>query len=66
MAVEQRVVFCPLPEAYAGSVAIERWEGVPPVSEDYGRARDSIVERLVRPVDEIAPPARGVAEGPVR
>jgi arsenate reductase (thioredoxin) len=48
-AVAARVVtFCKLPEGYATAAPVERWDGVPPVSEDYARARDEIVERLVR------------------
>lgn len=58
------VTFGPLPEDYGGSRAIEIWDDVPPVSEDYERARDAIVERLVRLLDELGEPARGAAGGP--
>jgi arsenate reductase (thioredoxin) len=43
----QRVIsFCVLPEEYLRKARVEYWEDVPPVSEDYGRARDAVVERL--------------------
>jgi len=43
---QQIVTFCELPEEYQNKVAIERWSDVPPVSENYAKARDTIVERL--------------------
>lgn len=43
----QRVVaFCELPNEYQTKAVIEQWDGVPPVSEDYDKARDAIVERV--------------------
>jgi hypothetical protein len=54
----------PLPEAYGGSRAIEIRGDVPPVSENYERARDAIVERIERLLDELGEPARGAAGGP--
>jgi protein-tyrosine-phosphatase len=42
------VTFCELPEGYAAAAPVERWDGVPPISEDYAKARDEIVERLGR------------------
>ncbi len=43
----QRIVaFCKLPEEYQNKVAIEQWDGVPPVSENYEMARDAIIERI--------------------
>ena len=42
------VTFCELPRSYAAAAPVERWDGVPPVSEDYAKARDEIVERLGR------------------
>ncbi|HEV2761590.1 MAG TPA: hypothetical protein VGV38_01250 [Pyrinomonadaceae bacterium] len=42
------VTFCELPAAYVTTAPVERWDGVPPVSEDYEKARDEIVERLKR------------------
>ena len=43
---QQIFTFCELPEEYQNKVAIERWDDVPPVSENYKKARDTIVERL--------------------
>ncbi len=43
----QRIIaFCELPAEYQRQAAIERWDGVPPISEDYKEARDAIIERL--------------------
>ncbi len=51
----QRVVaFCELPEEYRSKTVIEQWDGVPPVSEDYEKARDAIVERIHRLMNEIS------------
>ena len=58
------VAFCPLPAAYGGTEPCEVWDDIPPVSEDYESARDRILERIVRLLDELATPARGVAGGP--
>lgn len=47
VASAQRIIsFCELPEKYQGKTVVERWEDVPPVSEDYGKARDAILARL--------------------
>ena len=40
------VTFCELSEAYMTAAPVERWDDVPPVSEDYARARDEIVGRI--------------------
>jgi protein-tyrosine-phosphatase len=50
---EQIVSFCELPEEYQGKTVIEQWDDVPPVSEDYEKARDVIVERLHRLMNEV-------------
>ena len=43
----QRIVaFCELPEEYDEKVVIEQWNDIPPVSENYEKARDAIVERI--------------------
>jgi arsenate reductase (thioredoxin) len=43
----QRIItFCELPEEYEQKASVEHWDGVPPVSEDYEKARDEIVERI--------------------
>src|SRR5436190_21306383 len=46
------VVFgCDLGEIAPRGLAIERWDDVPAVSEDYGRARDAIAARVRTLVD---------------
>ncbi len=50
----QRVVaFCELPNEYQTKAVINQWDAVPPVSEDYEKARDAIVERIHRLINEI-------------
>jgi len=48
------VSFCELPEEFQGRVSIDQWDGVPPVSEDYEKARDAIVERINKLIGNIA------------
>ena len=43
---QRLVAFCELPEKYRRSASIEYWQDIPPVSENYERARDSIVKRI--------------------
>jgi len=40
------VTFCEIPEEYQNKVILERWDDVPPVSENYESARDEIITRL--------------------
>lgn len=40
---QQVIAFCKLPESYQHKKAVEYWDAVPPVSEDYKRARDAIL-----------------------
>ena len=43
----QRIItFCELPEEYQNKIAIEQWDNVPPVSENYEIARDVIMKHL--------------------
>lgn len=46
------VSFCELPKEFE-QIVVERWEGIPAVSEDYNRARDAIIERLNDFLDHI-------------
>jgi protein-tyrosine-phosphatase len=48
------VTFCKLPEAYANLTPVDNWEDVPPMSEDYGRFRDIVVERIKRLLGDMA------------
>jgi protein-tyrosine-phosphatase len=43
---ERIVSFFELPEAYQNKVVIERWDDIPPVSENYEKARDAILEKI--------------------
>lgn len=40
------VTFCELPKEYQNKIKIENWDDVPPVSENYEKARDTIIEQL--------------------
>lgn len=40
------ISFCELPREYQNKTVIEHWDDVPPVSEDYEKARDAILKRL--------------------
>lgn len=40
------IAFCDLPTEYTHQTTVERWEDVPPVSENYEKARDVIIERI--------------------
>lgn len=51
---QQVVAFCELPDEYRSKANIETWDGVPPVSEDYEKARDAIVERIHRLINNTA------------
>ena len=53
-ATATRVVsFCELPEEYQSKTTTEVWKDVPAVSEDYEKARDSIVARLKEMMKQI-------------
>ena len=50
----QRIVsFCELPEEYLKKTFVERWDDIPPVSENYEKARDEILERLRRLMQQL-------------
>ena len=40
------IAFCELPSEYQTKASVEQWDGVPPVSDDYQKARDAILERI--------------------
>lgn len=43
----QRIItFCELPVEYQSKASVKQWDGVPPVSENFQKARDEIVERI--------------------
>lgn len=41
------ISFCELPAEYSQQSSVEYWEDIPPVSEDYEKARDVILERIL-------------------
>ena len=45
-AAEQIISFCELPTEFQPNVKMEKWNDVPPVSQNYERARDIIMEHL--------------------
>lgn len=46
MSAEQIIAFCELPEEYRNKTTTEQWDDIPPVSEDYNKSRDAILEKL--------------------
>jgi protein-tyrosine-phosphatase len=45
MEAAQRIIsFCELPEQYQKKAIIEQWDSIPPVSENYEKSRDAILE----------------------
>jgi arsenate reductase len=40
------ITFCELPNELQQEAAVEHWDDVPPVSENYEQARDAILERI--------------------
>jgi arsenate reductase (thioredoxin) len=45
-AAQQMISFCELPAEFQRNKNIEQWNDVPPVSENYEKARDMIVAKL--------------------
>ena len=45
---QRLITFCELPLEYQEKVIVERWDSVPPVSENYEKARNRIIERIHR------------------
>jgi protein-tyrosine-phosphatase len=52
-AADRIVSFCELPGEYQAKVIIEQWNDIPPVSEDYAKARDAILRKLRKLIDSI-------------
>jgi len=55
---------CELGDLAPSGLAIERWDDVPMVSEDFARARDAILTRVSRLLDECATPSNQLTELP--
>lgn len=47
------ITFCQLPEGFANATPVTEWGDVPPMSEDYNKFRDIIVERIKRLLQEL-------------
>jgi len=45
-AAQQVIAFCELPTEFKQNVKVEQWVDIPPISENYERSRDVIVEHL--------------------
>lgn len=43
---QRMVSFCEIPIEYGGAAILEQWNYVPPVSQDYERSRDSILNHI--------------------
>jgi len=52
-AAQQVIAFCELPAEFQPSVKGELWKDIPPLSENYERARDVIVENLKHLVNNL-------------
>ena len=50
---ERIVSFCELPEEFQKETIIEQWDSIPPVSENYEKARDAILEPLKSLMEEL-------------
>lgn len=47
------IAFCELPAEYQYEASVERWDDIPPVSENYEAARNAIVKCIHHLVNEI-------------
>ncbi len=43
---QRLITFCDLPAEYQQAIPLERWDNIPPVSENYELARDAMIERI--------------------
>lgn len=43
---QRLITFCELPHEHMEKTVVERWDSIPPVSENYEKARDVIIERV--------------------
>ena len=53
MGARRVITFCALPDGYPGSIQVENWDETLPAIEDYGKARDKLIERINRLLDEL-------------
>lgn len=47
------VAFCELPKEYENAAPVERWTDVPPISENYQRSREAILQRIIALVEDL-------------
>jgi arsenate reductase (thioredoxin) len=50
------ITFCALPDGYPnyrGNIRVENWDDVLPTIEDYGKARDKLIERINSLLEEL-------------
>jgi protein-tyrosine-phosphatase len=52
---DRMISFCVLPGEFENKLPVETWDGIPPVSENYQKARDSILERIRLLLDHLNP-----------
>lgn len=52
-AAQQIISFCELPLEFQQKVKVEQWNDIPPVSENYEKAREVIIERIDHLVRQI-------------
>lgn len=45
---QQIISFCELSDEYQNKLFMERWDDIPPVGENYVKARDAILEKIYR------------------
>lgn len=50
---QRMISFCELPAEYGTVTVIEQWNDVPPISQDYNKARDVILEHLHELINKI-------------
>lgn len=46
LSARRMISFCDMPSEFAQATTVEQWKDVPPVSQDYEKARDVILEHL--------------------
>ena len=50
---QQVISFCELPDQFEKKGSIEQWDDMPPVNENYERARDIVVEHLIHLINHL-------------
>jgi hypothetical protein len=50
---QRMISFCELTGEFGNNLSVETWDGIPAVSENYEKARDSILERVNHLLDHM-------------